>query len=291
MIHRYYLEGQKLNVADLNEMIVLIDRTEAELTEVALNTWRAGLVGPPHSHDQKDQVFYITSGTGIVKIAGENFNVKPGDLIYVPLGAEHQTIAGEKEALHYILFNVFKDPEKEGHGTFAEHIEKVKNIRKQPAEIGRATVENAEQSKLSNRTPKHIADLNNGKLYDFGSNTTRLLLDRTETERLETVVVSWFSGSRGAMVAHKEKEQTFFVLAGSGIVTINEEQAKVKPGDIIFVPRNAPHTTEAREEDLSYLCLNTYVTEMVDSSFEEMYRRIAPGRIKRWKDVDKSVGD
>ncbi|HDQ00187.1 MAG TPA: cupin domain-containing protein [bacterium] len=291
MIHRYYNEGQKLNVADLNEMIVLIDRTEAELTEVALNTWRAGLVGPPHHHDQKEQIFYITSGNGIVKVGNETFKVKPGNLVYVPLGMEHQTIAGEHEALHYILFNVFNNPEKEGHGTFAEHIEKVKNIRKQQAETGRATIDNAEQSTSSNKKPKHIDNLNKGKLYEFGSNTTRLLLDRTETERFETVVVSWPNGNKGALVAHKEKEQTFFVLSGLGIITVNEEQATVKPGDIIFIPRNAPHTTEAKDEDLSYLCLNTFVGEIKDGSFEEMYRRISPGRIKRWITKDETVGE
>lgn len=291
MIHRYYKEGQKLNVADLNEIIVLIDRTETELTEVALNTWRAALVGPPHSHDQKEQIFYITSGTGMVKVGKEFFNVKPGDLVYVPIGTEHQTIAGDNEALYYVLFNVFNNPEKEGHGTFADHIEKVKHIRRQQADTGKATVENAGQVTALNKKPKHIVDLTTGKLFEFGSNTTRLLLDRTETERFETVVVFWPKRNKGAMVAHQEKEQTFFVLSGSGIIAVNEEHALVKPGDIIFVPRNTPHTTEAKDENLSYLCLNTYVGEMKDGSFEEMYQRIAPQRIERWKRGDGSVGD
>lgn len=258
MIHRHYTEGQQLKVADLNEMIVLIDRTEAELTEVALNTWRAGLVGPPHSHDQKEQIFYITSGTGVVKVGKEHFDVQPGHLIYVPLGVEHQTIAGEHEALHYILFNVFNNPEKEGHGTFAEHIEKVKHIRKQQAESGKALVENAERSAASTKIPKHIDDVNKKDLYPLNSTTSRLLLDRTETERFEMVVVTWPKGSKGALETHEEKEQTFFVISGSGIFKISEEQALVRPGDIIFVPRNAWHCAETKDEDLKYLCLNTY---------------------------------
>jgi quercetin dioxygenase-like cupin family protein len=260
MIHRHYTEGQKLNVADLNEMIVLIDRTEAELTEVALNTWRAGLIGPPHRHDQKEQIFYITSGTGVVKVGKEHFDVQPGHLIYVPLGLEHQTIAGEHEALHYILFNVFNNPEKEGHGTFADHIEKVKNIRKQQAELGKALVENAERSASSTKIPKHIDDVNKKDLYPLNSTTSRLLLDRTETERFEMVVVTWPKGSKGALETHEEKEQTFFVLSGSGIIKLSEEQALAKPRDIIFVPRNAWHCAETKDEELSYLCLNTYIT-------------------------------
>ena len=61
MINRYRKDGQKLDVAGLNEITVLIDRTESELTEVALNEWRSGLEGPPHSHAEKDQIFYIVS--------------------------------------------------------------------------------------------------------------------------------------------------------------------------------------------------------------------------------------
>lgn len=268
MIHRHYTEGQKLNVADLNEMIVLIDRTEAELTEVALNTWRAGLNGPPHSHEQKEQVFYITSGSGVVKVGNEIFNVKPGDLVYVPVGVEHQTIAVKKDALHYILFNVFNNPEKEGHGTFAEHIERVKHIRKQQAEMGSSMVENAERHASSTKKPKHVLEMYIDESHQSSAATSRLLLDQHETDRIEAVAVFWSKGSKGTMEVHVEKEQTFFVMSGSGIITISEEQALVKPGDVIFVPRNAPHTTEAKDEDLSYLCLNAYITEMENGSFE-----------------------
>jgi len=185
--------------------------------------------------------------------------VKPGSLVYVPLGAEHQTIAAENEALHYILFNVFNNPEKEGHGTFAEHIEKVKHIRKQQAETGKATVENAERAASSTKRPKHITDCNKGDPGQSKSVNSRLLLDRTETERFEMFIVTRPKGSQGALEMHPEKEQTFFMLSGSGRITISEEQALVKPGDIVFVPRHAWHGAEATNEDLRYLCLNTYI--------------------------------
>ncbi len=291
MIHRHFQKGQILNVADLNEMIVLIDRTETAFTEVALNQWRAGLVGPPHRHDQKEQIFYVTSGKGIVVLDSERYSVKPGDIIYVPPGIEHQTIADAGQSVVYMLYNVFLNPEKEGHGTFAEHIEKVKRIRRQQADTGKAGVENAEPSMLSSKKGKYVGNPGQAKLFDFGSNTTRLLLDRTETERTELVIVTWPAGNKGAMVAHKEKEQTFFILSGSGTVTVNGENASVNPGDVVFVPRNTPHTTEAGDEELSYLCLNAYVGDMQDASFEDMYRRIAPGRIERWKKGDGSIGD
>jgi mannose-6-phosphate isomerase-like protein (cupin superfamily) len=291
MIHRYYQEGPVLNVADLNEMIVLIDRTETELTELALNTWRKGLTGPPHCHEQKEQIFYIVAGTGRVHVGGEIYPVKVGDLVYVPRGVEHQTIAAEDEALDYILFNVFHTAEKEGHGTFAEHIEKVKQIRRQQADSGKSAVAEAEQGVASGKSARHISDFAGSKLFEFGSNTTRLLLERNETEGFEMVLVSWPPGNTGALVAHKEKEQTFFVISGSGWVVVGEEEAAVKPGDLVFVPRNTPHTTRAGAEQLTYLCLNALIGDIQDDSFEQMYNRIAPARIERWRRGDSTVGE
>lgn len=291
MINRHFKHGQKLDVAGLNQMIVLLDRGETEMTEVALNEWRTGLNGPPHKHDEKEQIFYITSGTGQVVVANKKFEVKSGDLIHIPVGVVHQTIARGNEALCYMLFNIFITQEKEGHASFAEHIEKVKNIRKKQAESGQACVEGAEQSPAVLMPGKFIDDIYNGTIFDFGSNDTILLLDRTETAKSECVVVQWPPASRGAMVAHQEKEQVFFILSGKGRMRIGEETEDVLPGNLLYVPRNLAHTTETEEEKLTYLCINALVRQPKDASFKAMYHRIAPGRIERWKMADGSIGE
>jgi mannose-6-phosphate isomerase-like protein (cupin superfamily) len=291
MIHRYYKEGQKLDVAGLNQITVLLDRTETELTEIALNEWRAGLEGPPHAHAEKDQVFYILSGEGKVIVGDANYSVKPGCLVYIPTGLRHQSITTSDEPLGYILYNVFNSADKEGHATFADHIEKVKEIRKKQAETGESDISGAEKATTATTKTKFFSSVMDGKKYDFGSNSTILLLDRTETNKFEFVVVQWPSHSKGTMVAHKEKEQSFFILSGEGKVTIGEETEDVKPGDLIFVPRNVPHTTEAGDTDLEYLCINSIVTETKDGSFDEMYNRIAPGRMERWKSGSDAVGE
>jgi mannose-6-phosphate isomerase-like protein (cupin superfamily) len=291
MIHRYYKEGQKLDVAGLNQITVLLDRTETELTEIALNEWRAGLEGPPHAHAEKDQVFYVVSGEGKVIVGEEEFMVKPGCLIYVPTGLQHQSITTSGEPLGYILYNVFNTGDKEGHSTFADHIEKVKQIRKKQAETGESDISGAEKAIIPTKKTKFYSNVMDGKKYDFGSNSTILLLDRTETNKFEFVLVQWPADSKGAMVAHKEKEQTFFILSGEGKVTIGVETEDVKPGDLIFIPRNVPHTTETGDTSLEYLCINSIVTDTQDSSFDEMYNRIAPGRLERWKSGSNEVGE
>lgn len=134
MIHRRYNEGEKLDVAGLNEIVVLLDRSETARTEIGRNTWRAGLIGPPHKHEEKEQVFFVTAGSGWIRVGNERREVGKGDLIYVPAGVEHQSVASPHEALEYLLYNTFLSDEKEGHATFAEHIEKVKATRRAQAD-------------------------------------------------------------------------------------------------------------------------------------------------------------
>ena len=92
------------------------------------------------------------------------------------------------------------------------------------------------------------------------------------------------------MVAHNDKEQTFYVLSGTGNVTVNGEIKNVCPGDVVFVPFNTPHTTEASEEVLTYLCFNTIVAEKKYATFDEMYHIVIGDRMRRWKEKDESVG-
>jgi len=290
MINRYYKKGQKLDVAGLNEITVLVDRSETELSEVGWNSWRPNLDGPPHKHNDKDQIFYVTDGVGKVKLGDEVYDVKPGDLAYVPAGLVHQTITTTDVRLSYMLFNIFNRQSKEGHASFADHIEKVKMIRKEQAESGNFNV--VDEEILTDVKPgKFINDVYSGKRYEFGSNSTILLLDRNETNRCELTVVIWPSGSRGALVEHKEKEQTFFVLRGNGRITVNGDTEEVSPGSVVFVPRNTPHTTEAVGSELAYLCMNGLVDKESFASFDEMYNAVAPGRIKRWKAGGAEVGD
>ena len=59
MIVRNYKDGALLDVANLNKITVIFDRGESENTEVGHNEWRPRLDGPPHFHDEKEQVFYV----------------------------------------------------------------------------------------------------------------------------------------------------------------------------------------------------------------------------------------
>jgi len=84
-------------------------------------------------------------------------------------------------------------------------------------------------------------------------------------------VVSLPAGNKGAGVVHEDREQTLFVLSGTGSATVGGETEQLKAGNVVFVPRNTAHGIEAGREDLTYLCLSTIVDTDKYSSFEEMY--------------------
>lgn len=57
MICRNYQDGEKLDVAGLNIVTVIVDRSETALTETGMNHWPKAMDGPPHKHEQKEQLF------------------------------------------------------------------------------------------------------------------------------------------------------------------------------------------------------------------------------------------
>jgi len=260
MINRNYKEGEQLDVAGLNKITVLLDRSETESTEIGWNCWTPNQDGPPHKHNDKDQVFYVTGGVGIIKLGDKEYSAEKGCLAYVPAGLVHQTITTTEEKLCYMLFNVFKSENKEGHGTFAEHIEKVKQIRREQADTGNTEVD--EEEELTDiKEHKYFYDLNEGEKQESGSNSAILLLEREEVNNFELEVINCSPSSKGRMETNSEIEQSFFILKGSGEVTINEETEKVEPGNLVFIPRKTPYATETFDEELVYLCLKSYAVK------------------------------
>jgi quercetin dioxygenase-like cupin family protein len=119
---------------------------------------------------------------------------------------------------------------------------------------------------------------------------TLKVMDSAETDQCEVTVVTWLPHHMGAIVAQNDREQNFYVLSGSGYVTVDGETKEVKPGDVIFVPFTTPHTTEASDQTLTYLCMNSIFGGKKYTTFDEMYNLVAADRIKRLKAKDVTVG-
>jgi mannose-6-phosphate isomerase-like protein (cupin superfamily) len=44
----------------------------------------------PQSPHTEDEVYYVASGRGAIRVDGEDRSVQPGSVIFVPAGAEHR---------------------------------------------------------------------------------------------------------------------------------------------------------------------------------------------------------
>jgi len=256
MINRHPKNGRKLDVAGLNEITVLIDRSETALTEVAMNSWSPGLDGPPHAHDRKEQNFLVTSGRGEVVIGGQKFPAEPGSFFYVPAGAVHQTINRDPNArLDYFLFNAFLDADKEGHVSFADHIDQVKETRRKQAKEQRA--DTAGQSTGVATAGKH----GKGAVLPAGDSASAvMLLDRNETERCEAFAWRLAAAHKADLAADSSKEQTLFVVSGTGNIRIAGETVAVNAGRTLFVPPGDACSLEAGPDGLQVVSFGTVLT-------------------------------
>jgi len=110
------IEGQKLG-QDGNEFTVKpvipieeSNKCSANFVEVAPGNYAYGY----HYHESNDEVFYIISGTGIVRTPKGEITVKVGDAITFPAGPEGAHVirnGSETEKLVYIDFGSVTVPE------------------------------------------------------------------------------------------------------------------------------------------------------------------------------------
>ncbi len=56
----------------------------------------------PHSHEDKEEVFFFLSGRGRVRPDNEELEVKPGYCVFCPMGAVHEVINDGKDILRFI---------------------------------------------------------------------------------------------------------------------------------------------------------------------------------------------
>jgi len=244
--------GQTLDVAGLNEITVLIDRSETELTEVGMNKWAPGLDGPPHAHDRKEQNFFVTAGSGTVRIGEQTYEAKPGAFFYLPAGLEHQSVGQGDAPLCYLLFNAFLGADKEGHGSFADHIAKVKSERRRQADTQRAR-------DASGPAAAPAVSPYPGKRVDTERIDARkaTLLGREESQRCEAVHYRLGPDEELSLPAELDKEQTFFVCEGSGSLVLHDQSAPLEPSHVCFAPRGAARGLRSGAEGLRAIAFGT----------------------------------
>jgi uncharacterized cupin superfamily protein len=110
------IEGQKITNGE-NEFTVkpVIPRADATKCRVSFVEVEPGNQAfSYHYHEMNEEVFYIISGTGIVRTFKGEITVNAGDMITFPTGEEGSHVirnGSDKEKLVYIDFDAISVPE------------------------------------------------------------------------------------------------------------------------------------------------------------------------------------
>jgi mannose-6-phosphate isomerase-like protein (cupin superfamily) len=97
---------------ELEELVGRLDTSEHDFAEffradsgtlsMTIVFWPAGGEDPQQPHTE-DEVYYIASGRGRIRVAGEDRAVGPGSIVYVAAGVEHRFHSVEED-LQVVVF-------------------------------------------------------------------------------------------------------------------------------------------------------------------------------------------
>jgi mannose-6-phosphate isomerase-like protein (cupin superfamily) len=105
----------------INDLVV--DRADAQTSEVFVVVLKPGQAPPPHKHDDTEQIFYILEGRGILRIGArkKKFPVKTGDVVRIPPKTIHSIQCVGKKPLHYLAVDCFVGGRPKNEPTWDSH--------------------------------------------------------------------------------------------------------------------------------------------------------------------------
>jgi len=105
---------------------IVVDRADSAFSEVFIVLVKPNEAPLYHKHDDTEQVFYILEGNGVLTVGDDRqqFDVKPGDVVRIPVSTLHSIKAGSQQTLKYVCIDCFgKKPVDEP--TWADHVKVV----------------------------------------------------------------------------------------------------------------------------------------------------------------------
>jgi mannose-6-phosphate isomerase-like protein (cupin superfamily) len=106
----------------INDLVM--DRSDAEASEVFVVVLKPGGAPPLHKHDDTEQIFYILNGNGVLRIgaAKKKFPVKPGDIVRIPPKTFHSIQALGGKSLRYLAIDCFLNGRPTIEPTWDAHV-------------------------------------------------------------------------------------------------------------------------------------------------------------------------
>lgn len=105
----------------------MIDRSEANTSEVFIVVLNPGEAPPLHKHDDTEQIFYILKGAGTLTIGkdGKEYTVSTGDVVRIPPTVFHRIEAEGDKQMRYLAVDCFISGRPKDEPTWDDHIKAV----------------------------------------------------------------------------------------------------------------------------------------------------------------------
>ena len=106
---------------------LVMDRAEAETSEVFIVVLEPGEAPPLHVHHDAEQIFHVMEGTGRLEIGEElkSYDVNPGDVVRIPPHTFHRIHCTSPKALRYLSVDCFVGGKPKDEPTWDSHVREI----------------------------------------------------------------------------------------------------------------------------------------------------------------------
>jgi uncharacterized cupin superfamily protein len=226
---------------------------------------------PAHEHGRSEEIFFILSGRGLSWQAGRTAPIRAEDgILYAPRRGAHSVFA--QEDLDLLAFGTREYDESLRLPRLGMSLVGTRGVQSVPSVLDGVPVQFAREAEHGppelpaqpGERPATIVNLQDVEPVTVSrprvERTRRNLGRRLQSERsgLQHVVVA--AGKESAPPhCHSIEEEIFIVLAGNGVLGLDEDETRVGRGQVIARPAatGISHTFRAGQEGLTYLAYGT----------------------------------
>jgi mannose-6-phosphate isomerase-like protein (cupin superfamily) len=176
---------------------------------------------PVFSLGTRDVILFIGAGTGKVTISGETFPVKATDGVYIRPSEAIQLSADAGQTLKVFVL---------------------------ACPLGEMSWLDAMPVNFDGEYPQRVVSVDSAQRTEMGPRYFQILVDKRIGSNTITQFIGHIPPSKAASHRHLY-EEAIIVLNGEGYMWTEDRKARVRAGDVIFLPRKQLHSLEATSAD------------------------------------------
>ena len=235
--------------------------------EVPAGAWTT----PAHEHGREEEIFFVLAGRGISWHRGRTTEVGEGDCIVYRAHSGAHTLHAV-EPVDVLVFGPREYDESIGFPRLGMSLVGTRAVESVPYAVDRAPIQFVKEAELGppelpeQPGPRpdsvvHVDAVEPIRVQRGRVARTRRRVSRAAgsvTTGLQHVVVEPGAES-GTQHCHSVEEEIFVILAGDGVLVLDDEETPVKRGHVVSRPPSTgvSHMFRAGDEGLTYLAYGT----------------------------------